>query len=306
MAHRDNEESERLQKVIARMGLASRREAEAWISAGRLSVNGRPAVLGQKVTNSDRLALDGRQLRQRAPRHAPVLLCHRSPGAPLLSSSEGAVTEGALVDGEVDNAGPLVDDSVSFAERLPRSAGRRFIAVSPLPRADGGLELLTAEGELALKLQRRIRSLEVEYSLRVRGELTPEQAQGLLDGQLDSGSRVKVVSLDPAGGEASNRWYRLVTLGASGSDVHRLVERQAATLVRLLRVRLGTVGLPRSLARGQWRELTAEELSSLDGAVAAPGNGHTDVPVVPARPVRKRASAAKTDRRARGGPRTRR
>jgi 23S rRNA pseudouridine2605 synthase len=246
------QEAERLQKVLARLGLASRREAEAWIRAGRLSVNGRPATLGMRVGPDDRLRLDGRPIRQpvrsaRAP--ATAYLCHRSPGEPLVSD---------------DHAGEGV------AARLPRSAGRRFIAVSPMPRPDGGLELLTADGDLATRLQRAVRAAEVEFTVRVRGELTPQQEEGLRGGQLDAG-RVEIVEFEPAGGEGSNRWYRLLTRGASGNDVRQLLARQAIAVVRVLRTRLGALTLPRELARGRSHALTAEQVAAfLHGPPAEP------------------------------------
>jgi 23S rRNA pseudouridine2605 synthase len=266
--------AERLQKVLAQLGLGSRREAEAWIRAGRLSVNGRPAALGMRVSPHDQLRLDGRLIRQRVLSRgaAIVLLCHRSPGQPLLPARARAArapreaasaSSAAMPAGEAD-ALPQAARAESFAERLPRRIGRRFISVSPLATADGGLELLTSDGTLAARLQRAVGSLPAEFSLRVRGELSEEQQQGIQAGQLDSG-RVQVQSLEPAGGEGSNRWYRLVTIGASGAQVRQLIERQAVTLTRALRTRLGELALPPTLARGQWRELSAEELSALLG-----------------------------------------
>ncbi|HEX4375936.1 MAG TPA: S4 domain-containing protein [Steroidobacteraceae bacterium] len=233
---------ERLQKVLSRLGLGSRREAEAWIRAGRLTVNGRPAVLGMRVSDRDQLKLDGRTIRQaHAATEIPVFLCHRSPGEPLLPGGS----------------------ETSLAERLPRRAGRRFISVSPMPMVDGGLELLTADGAIAERLQRAVHRLESEYSLRVRGELSPVQEAAILEGQLDSGARLKVRLLQPAGGESSNRWYRLVALGASGNEIRQLVERQAVTLTRMLRVRMGALELPRTLARSHWQELDSDQLAAL-------------------------------------------
>jgi 23S rRNA pseudouridine2605 synthase len=243
--------AERLQKVLAQLGLASRREAEGWIRAGRLSVNGRPAVLGVRVGPKDLLKLDGRAIRQRAPTAAGVFLCHRSPGEPLQLGAP------------------------SLAARLPRRAGRRFISISPLPQVDGGLELLSADGRLALRLQRAVHALEVEFSVRVRGELTPEQEQRVRAGVLDAG-QVEVRLLEPSGGEGSNRWYRLLTRGASGNDVRQLFERQALTVVRVLRTRLGSLTLPRNLARGQFRELDGAELQALLQAGQAGATGRSD------------------------------
>jgi len=253
---------ERAQKVLARLGLASRREAEQWIRAGRLSINGRAAALGDRVGRDDQLRLDGRLIRrQRDEADLPVLLCHRSPGLALLADSDG---------GE------------ALAARLPRRAGKRFMSISPLPQVDGGLELLTADGELTARLQRAIRTKTVIFSLRVRGELTPEQEAGIRAGQLDRGTNLKVSAITGAGGTGSNRWYQIDTLGASGNDLRQLLERQGVAVSRLLRVRLGTLQLERSLPRGHWRELTPEELAALlepeavaSAVDAAPGNPHS-------------------------------
>lgn len=240
-------ERERLQKVLSELGLASRREAEGWIRAGRLSVNGQTAVLGTRVGPEDQLRLDGRLIRQRiaragTARAAEVLLCHRSPGEPLL---------------------PRAGQATSLAERLPRRAGRRFISVSPMPTVDGGLELLTADGTLAARLQRAVRRLAVEFSLRVRGELSEAQQLAIAEGLLDSGAHLAVRTLEPSGGEGTNRWYRLIVLGASGSEVRQLLERQAVTLTRALRTRLGPLELPPTLGRGQWRALEPQEISAV-------------------------------------------
>jgi 23S rRNA pseudouridine2605 synthase len=237
--------AERLQKVLSQLGLGSRREAEDWIRAGRLTVNGKPAVLGMRVAAQDQLKLDGRAIRRvHAPSASPVFLCHRSPGEPLLPA-------------RAPSAG-----NVSMAERLPRKAGRRFISISPMPTVDGGLELLTADGAMAERLQRAVHGLDAEYSLRVRGELTEHQQQAIREGALDSGASVRVTELEANGGEGSNRWYRLIAAGASGNEIRQLVERQAVTLGRVLRTRLGTLELPRTLARSHWQELTPEQLAA--------------------------------------------
>jgi 23S rRNA pseudouridine2605 synthase len=236
-------ERERLQKVLSRLGLASRREAEQWIRAGRLSVNGRSAALGDRVDEGDQLRLDGRLIRQpRARGELPVLLCHRSPAQPLL---------------------PTSGSTESMAASLPRRTGQRFMSVSPMPQVDGGLELLTADGELAGRLQRAVRAHTVVFSLRVRGELTPPQEAGIMAGHLDRGTNLKVLTIVGAGGTGSNRWYQIDTLGASGNDLRQLLERQGVTVSRLLRIRLGSLQLERSLPRGRWRELLPDEISAL-------------------------------------------
>ncbi len=245
-------EPERLQKMLSRAGLASRREAEGWIRAGRLTVNGAPATLGMRVGAHDQVHLDGRLVRaQKAHTAARVYICHRSPGEPLRAP------EGALPQGEAPALRP------GLIERLPRRAGRRFMTVSPMPQVDGGLELVTSDGELALTLQRGVRRLRSEFGVRVRGELTAEQLGGISAGILDSGQTLRVERCDAAGGEGANRWYTLVARGASGKDVRQLFERCGVLVSRVMRTHLGPLTLERALGRGRVREVTDEELAAL-------------------------------------------
>jgi 23S rRNA pseudouridine2605 synthase len=253
-AGRRDAESERLQKVLARAGLASRREVEDWIRAGRITINGEPAVLGVRVTPSDQVRLDGRLIRQvREPGAATVFLIHRSPGEPLQQHVEGAEQP---TSEEATEGTPILD-------RIPRRAGRRFISVSPMPRVDGGLELVTSDGDLASKLQRSMRSLTSEFSVRVHGELSPQGLETILEGMLDTGQKLEVERCVAAGGEGSNRWYSLAARGVSGKDVRQLFERQGALVSRIMRTNLGPLALDRTLSRGRFRELSAAEVQGL-------------------------------------------
>ena len=245
-------EGERLQKVLSRAGLASRREAEDWIRAGRITINGQPAVLGSRVSSSDQLRLDGRLIRQRETGGgATAFVVHRSPGESLTQPNTETQPEGAEAPG------------AALIERLPTRAGRRFITISPMPRVDGGLELVTSDGELGVKLQRSVRNLVSQFSVRVLGELSAEQIENILGGTLDSGERIEVVSCEASGGEGANRWYTLIARGASGKEVRQLFERQGALLSRVQRTHLGPLTMERGLGRGQFRELTPEELQGL-------------------------------------------
>ena len=227
---------ERLQKLLARAGLASRREVEAWIRAGRLTVNGTVAQLGTRATAADQVRLDGRLVHvPQAPGGARAFLCHRSPGEEL----------------------------ATLLARLPRRSGKRFIAVSPMPRVDGGLELIASDGALAESLQRRVHALTSEFGVRVRGELGEPQLQGISGGQLDSGAQLAVERCEAGGGEGANRWYTVTLRGASGKEVRQLFERQGALVSRVLRTRLGPIALGRALGRGQARELESDELAQL-------------------------------------------
>src|SRR5262249_15005663 len=155
------------------------------------------------------------------------LLCHRSPGEPL----------------------------TDLIARIPRTSGRRFVAVSPMPRIDGGLELVTSDGELAARLQRAAHGLPSEFSVRVRGELPEAALSGVLEGRLDSGEHLQIEACEAGGGEGANRWYTLRARGGSGKDVRQLFERHGALVSRVLRTRLGAVTLSRDFPRGRFRDL---------------------------------------------------
>src|SRR6187399_2279066 len=237
-------EAERLQKYLAQRGLGSRRAVEEWIRAGRLSVNGRIAELGQKVSQADDIRLDGRAIKTRASDAAQVFIFNRSPGDPL---REGDGERSALID------------------RLPKAAGRRFVAVSPMPGIDGGLEIVTSDGALGEKLQRANHRLACEFSVRVKGLLGPDHLESVKSGKLDRAARmiVESVSTSEAQLEGSNRWYSVVVSGASGKDIRQLFERQGALVSRVLRISMGEVKLDKGLSRGQHRQLTEEEVASL-------------------------------------------
>jgi 23S rRNA pseudouridine2605 synthase len=236
--------AERLQKFLAQRGLGSRRVIEEWIRAQRITVNGRIAELGLKVTSDDDIRLDGRPIRARAAAAAQVFVFNRSPGDPL---READGTRAALI------------------ERLPKSAGKRFSAVSPMPGIDGGLELVTSDGGLATKLQRAVHHLACEFRVRVKGLLGPDQLAGVKSGKLDRPSRMVIesVSTSEADLEGSNRWYLVTARSASGKDIRQLFERQGALVSRVLRVSLGSLALDKTLSRGQYRQLTDEEIGAL-------------------------------------------
>jgi 23S rRNA pseudouridine2605 synthase len=192
-------------------------------------------------------------IRQRESSSGPtVFVVHRSPGESLIQPHADTSEEG----------GPA-PATATMIDRLPSRAGRRFITISPMPRVDGGLELVTSDGELGVMLQRCVHKLVSQFSVRILGELSEEQLEGILGGMLDSGEQLEVQTCEASGGEAANRWYTFVARGASGKEVRQLFERQGAVVSRVQRTHLGPVTMERTLSRGQFRELTPEELSAL-------------------------------------------
>ena len=228
---------EKLQKVLARAGMGSRRIMEVAISAGRVTVNGQPATLGQRVSSLDRIAIDGKSVATPAAADAPprVLLYHK-PAGEIATRSD---PEGR----------PTVFDN------LPRVRNGRWIEVGRLDFNTSGLLLFTTSGELANRLMHPRGNMEREYAVRVLGELTPEQLARLRSGVMLDDGKAKFEVLEPAGGEGANRWYRAVILEGRNREVRRMFDIFGLAVSRLIRTRFGPFSLPPRLRRGTWIEL---------------------------------------------------
>lgn len=245
--------TERLQKWLASAGLGSRREIEGWIAAGRVKVNGKPAVLGQKVSGSERISVDGRKVRGLSPRHrsAPRVLIYHKPIGEVCTRTD---PEGR----------PTVFDS------LPRVTGGRWIVVGRLDIDTSGLLLFTTDGSLAHALMHPSSELAREYAVRVRGNPTEEHLRRLQDGvQLDDGPG-RFETIQAEGGEGANRWYRVSVAEGRNRIIRRLWEAVDCQVSRLIRVRFGPVTLPRHLPRGRYREMVHRELGELFEATRLP------------------------------------
>lgn len=238
--------SGRIQKVLAAAGVGSRRQIESWIEAGRILVNGHPAVPGQPIGPRDRVSLDGRLVRlrlDRAPAHHAIVY-HRPTGEPLAPDAARVAT--------------------SSLERLPKMRGRRWLAVSPLSTADAGLELLLTDGELHAALSRAATRWTQEYSLRLRGGFDASRVPELLAAAAqDAEVQGELIELEATGGEAANRWARAVVRQLRPRDLKRIFESRGVEVNRILRTRLGPLGMDRSLARGIHRPLTEGEVAAL-------------------------------------------
>lgn len=237
--------AERLQKLLARAGLGSRREIEEWIRAGRLQVNGRPAKLGQRAEREDRVELDGKALALPAASAGARVLLYYKP-------------EGELVTRADPEGRPTV------FERLPPVPGGKWVAVGRLDINSAGLLLFTDSGELANRLMHPRYEIEREYAVRVLGALNPEERMRLLSGvELGDGVGRFDRLTSTATSEGANRWYRVVLREGRNREVRRLFEAVGRKVSRLLRVRYGPVSLPRDLRPGRWIELAPEVVSEI-------------------------------------------
>jgi 23S rRNA pseudouridine2605 synthase len=235
----------KLQKALADAGHGARREIEEWIAAGRISVNGEVAHVGQRIGPEDRVRLNGRlvQLKAGGGRLPRVLFYHKP--------------EGEIVSRDDPEGRPTV------FEKLPRINNGRWIAVGRLDFNSCGLMLFTSSGELANRLMHPSYELEREYAVRVLGEPTPEAMAQLEAGvELEDGL-AKFNRILDAGGEGANHWYNVTLSEGRNREVRRMFEAVGLQVSRLMRVRYGPAQLPPGLKRGMWRELEPTEVMAL-------------------------------------------
>lgn len=257
---------ERVQKLLARAGVGSRREIEGWMTEGRLTVNGEPAVPGQKATVRDRFELDGRRLEvSGASQPVRRVLMYNKP--------EGEVTTRKDPEGR-----PTVFD------RLPRLREHRWVSIGRLDINTTGLVLFTTDGELANRLMHPSNQVDREYAVRVFGEVDEAMIQRLLEGVLLEDGVARFTDITPAGGTGHNQWFHVTLLEGRNREVRRLWESQGVKVSRLKRVRYGPVILPSRLKMGQWEELDQKAVDALSRAV-----GLTPVPIPPKTPGEKAA-----------------
>ncbi len=234
----------KLHKVLAEAGVGSRREMEELIMAGRVSVNGEPAYVGQRIGPDDKVRVNGRLVtRPRAGRQPRVILYHK-PAGEIVSHDDP-------------------EGRASVFARLPRIRTGKWLSVGRLDLNTEGLLILTTSGELANRLSHPRYGSEREYAVRILGELGEQEQARLTSGiELEDGP-AQFNSLDYIGGEGSNRWYRVTLSEGRNREVRRMFEAAGVTVSRLIRTRFGDVMLPTNLRRGRWDELDADLVGAL-------------------------------------------
>ncbi|MFO7580241.1 23S rRNA pseudouridine(2605) synthase RluB [Nitrosomonas halophila] len=234
----------RLQKLLAQSGLGSRREMEAIIAAGRATINGVTAQLGDRVGLDDLVRVDGKIIRIRMGERLPRVIIYHKP-------------EGEIVSWQDPQGRPSVFD------KLPRMKSSRWISIGRLDFNTSGLLIFTTDGALANRLMHPRFQMEREYAVRIVGQLNAEQVTQLTTGiELEDGL-AKFERLFDEGGLGTNHWYRVTLKEGRNREVRRMFEALGLTVSRLIRVRFGPIQLPPRLKRGQWLELTDAEIKHL-------------------------------------------
>ena len=236
---------ERIQKVLARGGVGSRREIERWIDEGRLKINGDIVKLGDRLKVGDYLQLNDRVMHWEkfAIQPTRVLLYHKPTGE--------------VVTRRDPQGRPVV-----FSQ-LPVLETARWISVGRLDINTSGLLLVTNNGELANKLMHPSTQVEREYAVRILGNVSDDTLEKLKKGvELEDGV-AKFDAIRFFGGEGANKWYHVIVSEGRNRLVRRLWEAQEVIVSRLMRVRYGPVVLPERLKTGAIYELTDKELDLL-------------------------------------------
>lgn len=244
------DDSPKLHKVLADAGFGSRREMEEVIVAGRVSVNGQPAHIGQRVGAKDQVRVNGRPIKRKPLPPAPrVLLMHKPAG--LICSRDDPGKRPTVFD------------------KLPKVKAGRWISVGRLDFNTEGLLIFTTSGDLANKLMHPRYGWEREYAVRILGRIDDAARQNLLSGVDLADGTAQLSVVEDLGGDGANAWYRVVISEGRNREIRRLMEHVGLTVSRLVRVRFGPVGLPRKLGRNRWQELTTDEIALLQQSVSS-------------------------------------
>lgn len=237
--------TEKLQKVLARLGYGSRRAMEKWISEGRVRVNGKVATLGDRVSEHDQLNVNNHALKSREQDAETVkVILYNKP------------------EGEVCTRQDEKNRKTVF-QSLPKLTKERWIAVGRLDINTGGLLLFTTDGELANRLMHPSRQIEREYAVRINGIPTDLQIQRLLNGVVLEDGSACFTDIQPGRGGERNHWYYVVLKEGRNREVRRLWESQGFQVSRLKRVRYGNVFIPSRVKSGQWWNLSSDEVKEL-------------------------------------------
>lgn len=239
-----DEDTPKLHKVLAEAGMGSRREMEELIMAGRVSVNGEPAHIGQRIMPTDLVRINGKLIARKLPTQPPRVLIYHKPAGEIVSHSDP-------------------EHRPSVFDRLPAVKMAKWLSIGRLDFNTEGLLLLTTSGDLANRCMHPRYNVEREYAVRIVGELPETARQQLLRGvTLDDGP-AHFLRLQTGGGEGTNRWYHVALAEGRNREVRRMFEAVGLMVSRLIRTRHGPISLPRGLKRGRWEEMDEAQVRAL-------------------------------------------
>ena len=221
---------------------------EDLILQGRVSVNGLPAHIGQRILATDQVRVNGKLIQRKLPNKPPRVLLYHKPAGEIVSQSD---PEGR----------PTVFDA------LPRMKTGKWVAVGRLDFNTEGLLIFTTSGDIANRFMHPRYGVEREYAVRTLGELAETDRQKLLHGIPLQDGEANFLRCVDGGGEGVNHWYHVALTEGRNREVRRMFEAVNLTVSRLIRTRYGSFVLPRGLKRGRWQEVSAEDVRTLMGTL---------------------------------------
>lgn len=235
---------EKLQKVLARAGVGSRREMERWIEQGRVKVNDQVATIGDRVSNADSIKVDNKPIHQKRTQVEQRVIAYHKPVGEVCTRDDP-------------------EGRITIFKNLPKLKTGRWISIGRLDLNTSGLLLLTTDGELANKLMHPSSEVEREYAVRILGEVSPEIIKQLITNvPLDDGD-AHFTDVKEKGGQGANHWYHVVLKEGRNREVRRLWEHFGFAVSRLMRIRYGNITLQRRVRPSKSEDLTDKEMQTL-------------------------------------------
>jgi len=250
--NRSTKATEKLQKVLARAGLGSRREMEQWIQDGRIKIDEQVASIGDRVHDGNIIRLDGRvvTIKSTAEIRRRVII-YNKPNGEICSRKDP-------------------ENRPTVFDNLPNLYQGRWLSVGRLDINTSGLLLFTNDGELANKLMHPSTEIERQYAVRIHGDVLPVHIQRLRKGvELEDGI-AKFDAISSSGGEGRNQWFKVALKEGRNREVRRMWESQELEVSRLIRIQYGPILLPRTLPRGVWNELDDHQVNELAKVAGLP------------------------------------
>jgi len=243
-----DDDAPKLHKVLAEAGMGSRRDMEELIVAGRVSVNGEPAHIGQRIMPTDQVRINGKPVKRKLANKPPRVLLYHKPTGEIVSHADP-------------------EGRASVFDKLPPMKTAKWLAVGRLDFNTEGLLMLTTSGDLANRFMHPRYSVEREYAVRVVGELAEGMRQKLLHGvELEDGP-ANFLRIRDGGGEGTNHWYHVALAEGRNREVRRMFEAAGLMVSRLIRTRHGPISLPKGLKRGRYEELEDNQVRALMASV---------------------------------------
>ena len=238
-------QGERIQKLLANQGFASRRVIERWIRSGRIKVNGQIAGLGERYRPGDQLMVDNKTIAagDLKPVSIMALMYYKPPGE---------------VTSHADEQGRK-----TVFDNLPVCPQGRWISVGRLDMNAAGLLLVTNHGELASRLMHPQYQLLRKYAVRIWGQATDQQRLAMCQGVELVDGLARFETIDDAGGKGTNHWYHVTLREGRNHEVKRIWASQRLTVNRLIRIRFADIKLDNYMKAGQYRMLSLAELNRL-------------------------------------------